>query len=136
MPLHDVARGDIGFDPVFFTSVTVASPGNGNTAWTTVDVSAYVPAGVRLAVMTVQIAGGTNSGSYQTNQVDFRKDSSGAIAASVGIKMATNGATTDLRGIFATAWVPLTAARTFDYQKTDTTNQGSSSAAISIIGYM
>lgn len=136
MPLHDVARGDSGFDPVFFAAVSVATPGNGNASWTTVDVSAYVPAGVRLAVVTVQIAGGTNSGSYQQNQIDFRKDSSGAIAASIGIRMATNGATTDLRGIIGTAWVPLTAGRTFDYQKTDTTNQGSSSATIQLIGYM
>jgi hypothetical protein len=115
---------------------TVASPGSGNVAWTTVDVSANVPPGYRVAIIRVTLAGGTSSSSYVGNSVDFRRDSGGQIIASVGVRLAVNPSTTPLVGVVGTVYVPLTADRKFDYQKTDGTNQGSAGATIELLGWM
>ena len=123
--------------PGGYVALEILFYGRGDaSAATTVSLAGKVPSWARVAILTVELSGGTNSGSYQKNQVDFRRDSNSQICASVASKSASNGATTDLAGLIATVWVPLTATQAFDYQKNDTTNQGSSGAVLNLIGWL
>lgn len=126
-------------DIVTVAPVTLATPGNGNVLWTTVDISAQIPAGrhAKAAILQVYATGSSvNDATNNDNYMSFRKDSGSQIAAQVGIVGLRNEGTAWISsGSIHQVIVPLTAAHKFDWQKTDGINAGSG-ISLALLGYI
>lgn len=120
--------------PVATTNLATPSV---TTAWTTVDVSSYVPAHARSAVLYVNVGGtrSASSGSYATNSVQFRRDSTLTnVIAQVEYKFSNPTATANVGGGIASQVIVPLLNRSFQYQYVVGLD-GSNGASISIQGY-
>lgn len=119
---------------VEITNQTLATPGSGNVAYTTLDVSAYVPVGAKAVELNVSIGGTRIAATFATNLFTFRRDASSAPVGSVGCSVAGTGSAAVGTQVFQMITVPLTTACTLQYKKDDNL-VASSGGTIVLVGY-
>ena len=132
---RNVAGGPAFPTIVPVTNVTLATPGNGSVAYTTLDVSAYVPADAKIAVLNCIIGGTRVAATFASNTFSFRKDAASPVSGHFGCSVAGTGAAPAGVQTMGQVFVPLTAARTFQYDKTDSL-VASSGGSITLVGYV
>jgi|GEM_PF-6915336 len=114
-----------------FEPISVASGVHVGADWTTFDASSWIPAGASVAYLYCKA---TSRQSGDHIEIEFRRDSAGGTFPGAQIDQIEGSQDVDRDSL--TRFLPITAARTFDYRVTGSFHDDSTQWEIDLEGYM